>query len=186
MYFLKNDNNQPQFKIEQAAFVTRLTCFAFHQQTLFFHGAIIGFEERDHRRGGCGQDMECLAEHSIDNYSERHCNPSGKFLGIGCATTYLWGKGFGAWATALDEDEVPAESACRMWNLAKRLMTENFSNSWQSTLTSKIDDTLSNLHHHIRFIKTWCNCFAKYIFLFLSTSVNEKEKNTWVGAIVFF
>jgi len=111
-----------------------------------------------------GNDMEYMAQmkrgfnwegdHSVDNHSERHCTPSGRFLGIGCAITYLWGKGFGAGVAVLDDDAVPEESAGRTWNFAKRLMTENFSNSWHSTLMSKIDAALSNLHHQIKNIKT--------------------------------
>jgi hypothetical protein len=68
--------------------------------------------------------------------------------------TYLWGKGFCAGTAVLDDDEVPEESAGRTWNFANRLMTENFSKSWHSTLMSKIDAALSNLHHQIKHIKT--------------------------------
>lgn len=87
---------------------------------------------------GCSWD----GDQSIDNHSERHCTPSGVFPGIGCAVTYLWGHDFGV----PEEVVVPEVSACRMWNLAKRLMTETFSNSWHSTRMSKIDVALSNLH----------------------------------------
>lgn len=65
-------------------------------------------------------------DNSIDNHSERHCTPSGRFLGIGCGITYLCGKDFGA---GVDEDEVPEVSVGRVWNLANLLMTENLSNS---------------------------------------------------------
>jgi hypothetical protein len=98
-------------------------------------------------KGGFNWD----GDHLIDNHSERHGTPSGRFLGIGCALTYLWGEGFCAGAV-LDEDEVGEESAGRMWNLANRLMTEIFSNSWHSTLRSKIDAVLSNLHHQEKYV----------------------------------
>lgn len=99
-------------------------------------------------------------DHVIDNHSERHGTPSGRFLGIGCAMTYLWGEGFGAGAV-LGEDEVVEESAGRTWNLANRLMTENFSNSWHSTLTSKIDAAaLSSLYHQKECMKTWHNFYS--------------------------
>ena len=61
---------------------------------------------------------------------ERHCTLSGRFRGTGSAVTYLWGKGLWAFAAASEEDEVSAPSAWpRPWNLAKRLITENFSRS---------------------------------------------------------
>lgn len=57
---------------------------------------------------------------------------------------YLWGHNFGV--VVPEEDVDPETPPGRTWNLAKRLMTDTFSNSWHSTLKSKIDVALSNLH----------------------------------------
>lgn len=92
-------------------------------------------------------------DQSIDNHSERHCTPSGRFLGNGCPVTYRWGHGLSAFVTVPDEDEVPDISARGRWNFANRLITENLSNSWHSSLTSKIDAALSNLHHQMKFLQ---------------------------------
>lgn len=84
----------------------------------------------------------------IKDQRERHCTLSGRFRGTGTAVTYLWGKGLWAFAAVSEEDEVSATSACpRPWNLAKRLIMENFSISWVSSLKSNIDALLSKLHH---------------------------------------
>ena len=82
----------------------------------------------------------------LNDQSDRHCTLSGTALGIGWAETYLWGQSLCAVTAASEDDEVSAPSTWpRPWNLAKRLMTENLSRSWQSNLKSKIEARLSNL-----------------------------------------
>lgn len=39
-------------------------------------------------------DWERGKNQLINDQSERHCTLSGRFLGIGSAVTYLWGKDF--------------------------------------------------------------------------------------------
>ena len=91
-------------------------------------------------------DQERGKNQLINDQSERHCTLSGRFLGIGSAVTYLWG--FWAFVAVSEDAEVSAPSTCpRPWNLAKRLMTENFSRSWHSTLKSNIEALFSSLHH---------------------------------------
>lgn len=52
----------------------------------------------------------------------------------------------------VQDDEASAVSGCpRKWNFAKRLMTENFSNSWYSTLKSKTEVVFSNLHCKLKY-----------------------------------
>lgn len=68
-------------------------------------------------------------DQSIDNHSERHCTPSGRFLGSGCPVTYRWGHGLSAVGIVPDEEGTADISARGTWNLANRLMTENLSNS---------------------------------------------------------
>lgn len=73
--------------------------------------------------------------------------PSGRFLGNGRAVTCFLGYDF--WEVASEDDELSTASALpRPWNLAKRLKTEIFSNSWHSPLISKIETLLSNLQDH--------------------------------------
>lgn len=92
-------------------------------------------------------DRERGKNQLINDQSERHCTLSGRFLGIGSAVTYLWGKYF--WAFVSEDNEVSAPSTCpRPWNFAKRLMTENFSCSWHSNLKSTIEALLSSLQNH--------------------------------------
>ena len=103
--------------------------------------------------------MEKLAtkrENQIINYqSERHCTLSGRNLGMGSAVTYLCRQDLWAFADASEEDELTVPSVWpRPWNLAKRLITENLSRSWHSTLRSETDVLLSNLHHHQQANKT--------------------------------
>lgn len=58
----------------------------------------------------------------------------------------------------LEEVSEPTELGCAlMWNFAKRLMVENFSNSWASTLMSTIDRLFSSLHHRIHIFNTYTN-----------------------------
>jgi hypothetical protein len=103
----------------------------------------------------------------INDQSERHCTLSGRFLGIGSAVTYLWGKDFWAFAVVSEDDEASAPSTCpRPWNLAKRLMTENFSRSWHSTLKSNIETLFSSLHNQEEALENVCVC------------VRERERET--------
>lgn len=83
---------------------------------------------------------------SINDHRDRQFTPSGTVLGIGNAITYLCGADFST-AGVAPEDVSTAPLWPLLWNLAKRLMIENFSNSCDSTFKSKMEARFSSLHH---------------------------------------
>lgn len=149
IYTFKNWYQWPKRKSKSPLLIWRRSATTFHLcGSVMSKCQVFKLEEIDKRSV---RDVETIDEerrkNQLINYqSERHCTLSGRFLGIGSAVTYLWGKNFWAFASVDDEASAPSDWA-RPWNLAKRLMTENFSRSWHSTLKSKIEALLSSLHN---------------------------------------
>jgi hypothetical protein len=105
-------------------------------------------ENQSGKYAACGELAKKVENQLINYQSERHCTLSGRFLGMGSAVTYLWRQDLWAFAAASEVDELSVPSVrSRPWNFAKRLITENLSRSWHSTLRFETDALFSNLHH---------------------------------------
>ena len=115
----------------------------------------------------CVEKLAKKVENQLMNYqSERHCTLSGRFLGMGSAVTYLWRQDLWAFAAASEVNELSVPSVrSRPWNFAKRLITENLSRSWHSTLRFETDALFSNLHHQWENNKTSACISETYMFI---------------------